>query len=482
MRIAVGGIHTECSTYNPVLSETHHFRVVRGAALPRQPHFTYLQDTPHEIFSILHARALPGGPVAHETYQRLKAEFLEGLRAALPLDGVYLAMHGAMFVEGLLDAEGDWIAATREVVGGDCLICASYDLHGNLSGRIIENLDALTAYRTAPHIDVFETQRRAFDLLVDCLEKGVRPRLSWVPIPVLLPGERTSTEDEPARSLYAGLDEFGTRPGVLDASLLVGYVWADEPRATASAVITALNLPERQQAAATEELARRYWDARQAFSFGTQVGSIEDCVSWAKASVTAPVILADSGDNPTGGGVGDRADVLRELLRQEVPGVLVAGIADASATRQCFEAGPGASVELQVGGQLDPSSAPVTFRGTVLRLDPGTDSGNPQAVVQGGGLTLVLAEQRRPYHDLADFRRLGLDPRQFAVLVVKSGYLSPELAPLANPSLMALSPGVVDQDIPRLERRQTRRPTFPFDPAFEWTPAVHFSRQAAPHA
>lgn len=476
MRIAVGGIHTECSTYNPVLSEDRHFRVARGPELPQHPNFTYLQHTPHEIIPILHARALPGGPVAQATYQRLKAEFLQGLRAALPLDGVYLALHGAMFVEGMHDAEGDWVAATREVVGEDCLICASYDLHGNLSGRIIEHLDGLSAYRTAPHIDVYETQRRAFKLLVDCLEQGVRPSLSWVPIPVLLPGERTSTEDEPARGLYAGLADFDALPGVLDASLLVGYVWADEPRATASAVITALHMTPERQADATAALARRYWEARHDFQFGTRVGSVEECVSWARASQTAPVILADSGDNPTGGGVGDRADVLRELLHQDVQGVLLAGIADAPATRRCFEAGLGAEVELQVGGQLDPASAPVTFQGVVVHLDPGTDSGNPQAVVQGGGITLVLAEQRRPYHDLADFTRLGLDPGQVSVLVVKSGYLSPELAPLANPSLMALSPGVVDQDIPRLLRRQTHRPTFPFDPDFEWTPQVHFSR------
>lgn len=479
MRIAIGGIHTECSTYNPVLSEDHHFRISRGQALAQQPNFVYLQGSPHEIVPILHARAIPGGPVAQETYGRLKVEFLDGLRAALPLDGVYLAMHGAMYVEGLQDAEGDWIVATREVVGEDCLICASYDLHGNLSGRIVDALDVLTAYRTAPHIDILETQRRAFELLVGCLERGERPTLCWVAVPVLLPGERTSTEDDPARSLYAGLGEFDALPGVLDASLLVGYVWADEPRATASAVVTALGMPAAEQAAATEALARRYWDARHGFQFGMWVGTIEECVAWAKASATSPVVLADSGDNPTGGGVGDRADVLRELVRQDVQDVLVAGIADARATRQCFEAGPGADVELQVGAQLDPSSAPVTFRGQVLQLDPGSDTGNPQAVVRGRGVTLVLAGQRRPYHDLADFRRLGLDPRQFAVLTVKSGYLSPDLAAIATPGLMALSPGVVNQDIPRLERHATHRPMFPFDDAFQWTPVARFSRRAA---
>ena len=108
-----------------------------------------------------------------------------------------------MFVEGMTDAEGDWISSVRAVVGDRCLISASYDLHGNLSRRVIDNLDMLSAFRTAPHIDREETHKRACDMLVRCLDEGIRPTLVWAPIPVLMPGERSSTEYEPAKRPWA---------------------------------------------------------------------------------------------------------------------------------------------------------------------------------------------------------------------------------------------------------------------------------------
>ncbi len=130
------------------------------------------------------------------------------MSASLPLDGLYLAMHGAMNVEGMDDAEGDWIAAARAVVGPACLVAASYDLHGNVSQRIVDQLDIFAAYRTAPHIDVRETMLRAWSMLVDAVKGGPRPGVAWAKVPVLLPGERTSTEDEPAKGLYEALPAY----------------------------------------------------------------------------------------------------------------------------------------------------------------------------------------------------------------------------------------------------------------------------------
>ena len=152
------------------------------------------------------ARALPGGPVEASAYAALKGEFLDGLRAALPLDGLFLDMHGAMNVSGMDDAEGDWITAAREVVGEKCLISASFDLHGNISQREADALDMLTAFRTAPHIDYMETRERAFTMLIGSLDLGVRPHTLRLPVPVILPGEKTSTEWEPGASLYAMLE------------------------------------------------------------------------------------------------------------------------------------------------------------------------------------------------------------------------------------------------------------------------------------
>lgn len=476
MRIAVAGLHTECSTYNPVLAREADFRVLRGPGMLKDGYFDFLTHFPAEFITILHARAIAGGPVEHGLYQRWKGEILDGLKAALPLDGVYLALHGAMFVEGMFDAEGDFIAAVREVVGPEVIIATSYDLHGNVSQRIIDNLDIFSTYRTAPHIDVPDTMRRAVTMLVRALSTGVRPKLAWAPVPVLLPGERTSTQDEPARSFYARMHQIEEPTGIWDASFQVGYVWADEERATACAIITGTDRTAME--AAARQLAQDYWDAREKFVFGMETGSIEDCVARAIASPTGPVVLAESGDNPTGGGVGDRAEMLAALMAGGAQGCIFAGIADQAATEAAYQAGIGARVRLHIGASLDPSSTPVEAEAEVRFLLEGTSALFREAVVRIGGIDLVLTARRRPFHNIADFTRLGLDPRAAKIVAVKSGYLSPELGPIANPGIMALSPGVVDQFVERTERRHTPRPSYPFDVDFTYVPQVRWSALA----
>lgn len=160
-RIAFGGIGIECSTYSHIRTRMEDFAVLRGEALRASTRFAFLKRHPVPFLPTLVATATPGGPVERRTYDALKAEFLDRLRALLPLDGLYLPMHGAMFVEGMQDAEGDWYTAARELVGPRCLLSASYDLHGNISQRIIDHLDMLSAFRTAPHIDREDNQAHA---------------------------------------------------------------------------------------------------------------------------------------------------------------------------------------------------------------------------------------------------------------------------------------------------------------------------------
>src|SRR5882757_9420332 len=304
-RIAFGGIGIESTTYSRIRSRVEDFTILRGNQAIENQRFQFLKRYSAPFLPTLVATAVPGGPVASETYAKIKAEFLERLTALLPLDGLYLPMHGAMFVEGMQDAEGDWMDSARKVVGARCLLAVSYDLHGNVSQRVIDNIDLFSAFRTAPHIDREETMQRACNMLVHCLQENIRPALVWAPIPVLMPGERSSTEWQPGKRLWAQLPKLNEQPGILDVSLLVGYVWADEPRSTASAVVTGT-------APATEknivvDLAQQYWDARKEFQFGTETGTINECIEHAMKATTHPVILADSGDNPTGGGTSDRA-------------------------------------------------------------------------------------------------------------------------------------------------------------------------------
>lgn len=470
-RIAFGGIGIESSTYSRIRARMQDFSILTGNALLNSDRFAFLKKYPVPFLPTVVAAATPGGPVERATYDTIKAQFLDGLKALLPLDGLFLPMHGAMFVEGMQDAEGDWMQAARKVVGPACLLSASYDLHGNVSQRVIDNINMFSAFRTAPHIDREETMQRACNMLLHCLDQHIRPTLVWAPIPVLMPGERSSTTWQPGERLWAQLPRLNAEPGILDVSLLVGYVWADEPRSTASAVVTG-TAPATEKKIALS-LAQQYWDARKEFQFGTETGTIDECIKRAMAAKTQPAILADSGDNPTGGGTSDRAEVLQELLRLKAKNVVFAGITDKPAADKCYTAGVGATLPLSIGATLDPlGSTPVHANAKVVFLLPVQNPMDREAVVQIEGVTLVLSAKRRPYHDIADFTRLGLQPKSFKIVVVKSGYLSPELAPIANPSLMALSDGSINQDIVHLPPNRLRAPSYPFVDNLTFTPKV----------
>lgn len=476
MKIAVGGIHTECSTYSPLQQTMNDFRVVEGESLLGQIGLNCGDDPDIQFCPLFHARSIPGGAVSRESYETFKERFLSDLRAVMPLDGVLLIMHGAMHVPGMEDVEGDWISAVRNLIGTKPPIAVSYDLHGNVTQKIVDQIDIFCAYRTAPHIDVRETHLRAANLLVDQLRGGPPQSVVWAPIPVLLPGEKTSTEDEPAKSLYKMLAEHDRQEGVCDSNLMVGYVWADTGRATAAAVVTAQD-PETGKLAA-EDIAASYWSKRADFEFGVSTKSLEECLVDAERSRSQPFILADSGDNPTGGGVGDRNDVLRAWLEHGLKDCVFAGIADPKAVKVAWKCPIGKTVNLSIGGALGSACPALTIEATVLEKVGNEVDANRELLTEVSGNFVILTESRRPFHNVSDFRRFGIEPGNCKYIVVKSGYLSPELSPLANPARMALTDGAVYQDITALENFDRHSPTYPFQQQFEWKPKAFVSSRA----
>lgn len=481
MKIAIAGIATESCTFSTLPTKLDYFGIVRAEDTNFDEPYPFLVEYSEiEFVRTLYARAMPGGPVESGAYATIKTEILDRIWADAPYDGVYLDMHGAMNVLGMDDAEGDFIAAIRAAVGPDCLISASYDLHGNVSPRVITNLDILTAYRTAPHVDTLETRERAMRLLVECLGKSIRPYKAYVPIPIGLPGEKTSTEWEPGASLYAQISEKIDRIHVLDASILIGYIWADEPRVTACALAFGVDKQAAQNAA--EALAKAYWDVRGEFDFGVPTMPVDDCIQAALADKDHPVVISDSGDNPTAGGVGDVTCFLERALQHDIPDLVYASIPDPEAVQICIEAGVGAQVTFELGGKLDyRHSQPLLVTGTVkfilkqawkhyvLSVEGETSH---QAVLQVGGILIIITEKRTPFHHISQFQALEIEPSAHQIVVVKVGYLVPELKALAKKAYLALSPGAVNQAITELPYQRIRRPFYPFDADMEWAAGV----------
>jgi microcystin degradation protein MlrC len=289
-RIAIAGLAIESSTFSPARTREEDFHARTGdAVLEDYPFLAPGSNDRKRAHWIptLTGHALPGGTVTRDAYESLTAKMLNMLASGGPYDGLFYDIHGAMSVEGLDDPEGDLIKRIRGVVGKKTIISTSMDLHGNVSWRLAQQSDLITCYRMAPHEDELESKQRAVDNLLDRLEsgKGKPAYKAWIPVPILLPGEKTSTRIEPGKSLYARVAPASRQPGVTDAAIWIGYAWADEPRNHAVVMVTGDDKEIVTRTA--EELARSFWKARKEFSF----------VDKAIASDKRPFIISDMGDN-----------------------------------------------------------------------------------------------------------------------------------------------------------------------------------------
>ena len=481
--IAVAGLAIETSTFTPTRTQAPAFHPDRGDEVVRR--YPFLADLAEraDFRGALIGHALPGGIVARDAYEDLAGEIVDRLRdivAAGPVDGLWYDIHGAMVVEGLDDAETDLLGRIRAVVGPDVIVSASMDLHGNVTRELAHQVDLVTCYRMAPHEDALETKERAVRNLVDVLTTrpagAQRPVKAWIPIPVLLPGEQTSTRIEPAASLYAQVPEVEATEGVLDAAIWVGYAWADQPRDRAVTVVTGWD--RDAVAAGAERLARAFWDAREDFVFVAPTGSFDECLAAALAPGAArPYFVSDSGDNPTAGGSGDMTwGLTRVLERPEFqdpsgPVVIYASVPGPAAVAAAEAAGVGATVTVTAGAEVDDLHAgPLTMTGRVHAVKHGDRDAETEVVLQVGSVYAILTKHRKPYHHEHDFTDLDLDPRHADVVIVKIGYLEPELFDMAADWMLALTPGGVDQDLERLGHHRIERPMFPYDRVFPVAP------------
>jgi microcystin degradation protein MlrC len=472
-RIAIAGLGIESSTFSPALTDEAAFHARYGDEVftiyPFMGSDSPLRKRAFWIPTVV-GHALPGGAVTREAYESLMGKLLDSLKKNGPYDGLYFDIHGAMSVVGLDDPEGDMIARIRGVVGKGTVISTSMDLHGNVSQRLAQNTDLITVYRLAPHEDAMQTKERAVRELVERLEngKGKPAYKAWVPIPVLLPGEKTSTRIEPAKSVFGTIDTTVAEDGIVDGGIWVGYPWADEPRNHAVVVVTG---DDRSRVSlAAERLARRFWDARMGYAFVAPTEPWNDCLDSALASKKHPFFISDMGDNPTAGGAGDVTWTLNQLLarpefrKPDGPSLIYASIPGPDLVKKAVAVGVGGHVDGYAGAVVDSRySPPAHLVGTVAAIVKGDRDAEVEVVVRVGSLDVIVTQKRKPYHKEVDFTRLGLQPRKTDIVVVKIGYLEPELYAMRADWIMALTPGGVDQDIEHLTYKRIERPMFPFD-------------------
>jgi microcystin degradation protein MlrC len=471
--IAIAGIAIESSTFSPAHTDEAAFHAQYGKdLLTRYPFLS--TDSPLLQKAVwvptLGGHALPGGAVTRKAYESLVNKTLDSLKRHLPYDGLFFDIHGAMSVTGLDDPEGDFIVRIRKVIGPKTIISTAMDLHGNVSWRLAANTDLITCHRMAPHEDAEQTKQRAVENLLQRIESGKgKPKYkAYVSIPILLPGEKTSTRIEPGKTIYAAVAPASVLPGVVDAAIWIGYAWADEPRNHAVVMVTGDDEATVKREAS--QLAKRFWDLRNDFVFVAPTGTLEEALAKALASKVHPYFISDSGDNPTAGGAGDVTWTITQILKNPAfskpdgPSLVYASIPGAELVKKAIAAGVGNKVDGYAGAAVDARFAPpVHLAGTVESIAYGDKDAEVEVVVKVGSVHVIVTQKRKPYHKEIDFTRLGLKPRQSDIVVVKIGYLEPELFAMRADWLLALTPGGVDQNLERLPFKRIQRPMFPFD-------------------
>jgi microcystin degradation protein MlrC len=485
MRIAIAGYALEASMFTQLISREEDFTITRGEELmPRYDMKEILGDVADEVEWVPIFRAIggAGGPIAADVMDGFTREIVDGIAAAhaeKPLDGIYLDWHGASHTEGRDRDEEALIGAIRRAVGDDVVLSMSMDPHGNFSLELAELTDLATSHRHAPHLDNAETRARSIRLLVQTIQDGVRPYRAHVRVPVLLPGERTSTMVSPGRDVFLPAGDVAQREGIVDAAVWVGFAWADEDRNSGAVLVTGQD--EAAAKAAAEELARGFWEAREKFDIvAPHYGSWDDALDFVKGGAERQVWIADSGDNVTAGGSGDvthaihrtleRGDVLDSGVR-----ILFAQLIDPDSLAAAVAAGRGAQLDRAIGGTIDDRFGPaVPGPWTVLDIVEGAFGEGPvAAVLSNGRVEVAVHGARFKFTDPTDptaFGRRGqvwFDMSAWDVVVVKNGYFFPGQRALAGSEFMALTPGGTDMDFDRLPFERVTRPVFPLDRDFE---------------
>jgi microcystin degradation protein MlrC len=424
-----------------------------------------------ELLPVYSAWAVPGGPLSRAAFDHLRERLLDGLRRLLPLDGVFLAMHGALCVRDLDDAEGRLIQAVRALVGDGVPIAVTLDLHANLTRRKVDGDTLICAYRTNPHRDHYKVGQRAGDLLCRTALGQIRPTTAWRSLPLVLGGGTTMDFLSPMRQIYAWMRRQERNPKVGYLSLFNCHLWLDhEEMGWATHVITDGEPGLAEELA--ERLAELAWEVRhqQPPTFPTASEAIVLARDARIARRLGTVCMSDASDMVGAGGTGENTALLRAFLGEGADLRTLLPLRDPEAVAALWPRKPGDRVDITVGGRLDPArNAPVDVHGT-LRGNHEVEGFGRISVVDAGKLSLALTEGAALVMQPRFYTRLGLSPWSADVVVVKSLFPFRLYFALHNrKTIYAKTNGITDFDA-GLRATTFACPVWPKDPVEDWRP------------
>jgi microcystin degradation protein MlrC len=475
-RVAVGGMQHETNVFGPYPATFEVFAArdewpplcrgermlaeVDGMNLPVTGAIERLRALGHEVVPLLWCSATPSAQVTEDAFERISAMLLETLAAA-PVDAVLLDLHGAMVCAHRPDGDGELLRRIRAGVGEATPIAACLDLHANISEQMVTASSLLEVYRTYPHVDMAASGERCAELLDLLLQHGLArfPAVAMRRTDFLIPPVFGCTLVDPARAIYHHLREL-IQGEVAGLSLACGFPLSDVPEA--GPVVLAYGFERLAVERAADGLLADI-EQREA-EFKGRLYGVDEAVSEAlrlSATASGPIILADSQDNPGGGGSGDTTEILRELVDRGAQQALVGVINDAAAAAMAHQAGVGATITISLGGKSGlPGNEPFKADFRVLALSAGRfratgpmlagaemDFG-ATALLAIAGVRIAVGSRAIQTMDQSMFRHLGVEPCEQRIIALKSSvHFRNDFQDCAAAVLSVIAPGPVSVDL-----------------------------------
>lgn len=443
------------------------------------------QEEGVEFIPTVAASGSASGLVTSEAYEFYTEYILERAKANVDiLDGVLLPFHGSMVPEGKVDGEGPLIEAVRKVVGQTVPIVVTVDLHANVTEKILTQADALVAYETYPHTDMGGTGRTGMNILLRTIRGEIDPVMHVERPPILTYGPKEDTNDGPMAKIMSRARDLEEERGILKVNVLPGFQEADVPAMGFSLVVVSDGEKETARTTA-RDLAETVWERRERFL--AQYPGPQEAVSDAKRisiddeQADGPVVLADVGDNPGGGGSTDGTEILRACLDQGLTNVGIAIIRDPDVVEECVRAGVGNRTRVTLGGKTDDlHGVPIKdIKGYVKAVTDGTYINRGEMATgtetklgrtvlfkcgEEESTDVIVTENRVQPYDLEVWRHVGIVPEHKDVLVVKSkNHYRANYGPIASEVIPVDSTGVTAMDPRKYEFSRIERPKFPLD-------------------
>jgi microcystin degradation protein MlrC len=487
MRLALLGYYHETNTFSATPTDYAQFEesgILRGEELAREHgegqssvsgYLDVGREPGVEVVPLYFANTGPLGTITADAFARISAECLQLLEANGPWDGILLVLHGAAVSEEYHDADGEFAARVRALVGPEMPIGIALDLHGNITARLVESATVTVLYRTNPHLDARIRARECGEIIARTVRGEVHPVQAIETPPLVVNIVKQFTGAQPMQGMMEDVEAVIRRPGMLSASGVMGFPYADVPEMGMSFI--AIHDGDRAAARdAARWLARRAWERREEFVGDTPAP--EEALRHAMAAAKGPVVLMDVGDNIGGGSAADSTILLEAARRLGVRNYLQT-LYDPEAVAACVAAGVGATVTMPVGGKTDTMhGTPVTVTGRVRLIADGKwedsrpthggwrffDGGTTVVLETTDEHTLVLTSLRVGNTSIEQMYSVGIWPERYQVVVAK-GVMSPlaAYAPIAAEIVMVNTPGVTSSDLSTFTYHRRRRPLYPFE-------------------